>query len=307
MKPRILVVGNAGMELLIGAARMPITGQTGECSELSCRASGKAFRVAAALARLGADAVLCARAGSDLHGQLLLDECKGYDLDTRFVHAARTGKTSVKVRLRTPEGERYLIHRGEALTPDDVAESFLSYPDAIILDLAAGDSQVRAVSRYAAKNGIPLFIDLSDDTPKPEVLPESAETVCLNREGVLALTGISVLNQDACLRACVELFVKYKVKYAVVRLSERGSFMYDGTRCEFMPSFTVLAKDGRHPGDAYLAALAYARIYGKIDMVEACTYANAAAALYVSSSDDKSPFPDRDAVRALLESRGVTL
>ena len=64
-KPRILVVGSANMDMVLSMPRIPNKGESIVAESYAYVPGGKGANAVTAVARLGADAVFCARIGSD--------------------------------------------------------------------------------------------------------------------------------------------------------------------------------------------------------------------------------------------------
>ena len=70
MSKKILVVGSANMDLSMNMYRVPAAGETLiDDGGVAYLPGGKGANSAVAFAKLGADAILCAKLGADLHGQ----------------------------------------------------------------------------------------------------------------------------------------------------------------------------------------------------------------------------------------------
>ena len=80
----------------------------------------------------------------------------------------------------------------------------------------------------------------------------------------------------------MDLYSKLDVKYIVLKLGERGCYVYDGRMGEAFPSYRVQAIDSTAAGDAFTAALTYEYLRSGGDIRSACKYANAVGALTVT-------------------------
>ena len=116
------------------------------------------------------------------------------------------------------------------------------------------------------------------------------------------LTGVELRDTERCLQACVKLWQRIKTKYIVLKLSDRGSFIYDGTFCEFVPSYNVTAQDTTGAGDAFTASLTLEYLRSK-NIIKACKYANAVGALTVSKLGVVESLPDRRRVERFMVSQ----
>ena len=163
-KPRILTIGNAAMTFICTAERFPEADDT-LVSEggLQIFPGGKGLNAALCCARLGADAVLCTRAGNDVYAKRIAEFCAKDSIDTRFVFFDSDNKTDLVQVFRAP-GEacgRTIVFpgAGAALSPDNVEEAFTCYPDGVyICGETASENTYFAVSK-AKEQKIPVFLD----------------------------------------------------------------------------------------------------------------------------------------------------
>lgn len=127
---------------------------------------GKGLNAALCCARLGADAVLCTRAGNDVYAKRIAEFCAKDSIDTRFVFFDSDNKTDLVQVFRAP-GEacgRTIVFpgAGAALSPDNVEEAFTCYPDGVyICGETAAENTYFAVSK-AKEQKIPVFLNLTD-------------------------------------------------------------------------------------------------------------------------------------------------
>lgn len=304
-KKRILVVGSANMDMHLPVCTMPAAGQSLiQKGRVSYSPGGKSANSAVTFANLGADTVLCARLGRDSHGETLYSYYKEIGIDVSRTVIDRehaTGFSAIMVDEATAEN-RILVYPGanEHICEEDVDSAFLSCPDALYMQLEIPNALVISATEYAYRRGIPIFIDagpakadfpLEKLPPVTVFSPNETETACY--------TGIKPLGADACLKAAHELSKRVRAEYIVLKLGDRGAFIFNGARCKFVPAFHVHPVDTTAAGDAFTAALTLRYLtYGDIN--EAAYYANAVAALTVSKKGASFSIPTADEVEAFI-------
>ncbi|MBQ4137084.1 MAG: bifunctional hydroxymethylpyrimidine kinase/phosphomethylpyrimidine kinase [Clostridia bacterium] len=123
-----------------------------------------------------------------------------------------------------------------------------------------------------------------------------------NESETYELTGIEPSNMDNCLRAAMLLHKKTQAKYIVIKLGERGCFVYDGIHYHLSAPFETVAVDSTAAGDAFTAALTleYLRCG---DILEACRFANAVGSIVVSKPGASSSIPFEAEVREFLSAQ----
>ena len=305
IKKRVLVVGSANMDMHIPISAMPLAGETQmQRGSVSYSPGGKSANSAVAFANLGADTVFCARIGHDSHGETLYAYYKELGIDVSAMAIDRehaTGFAAIMVDEATAQN-RILVYPGanEFLSEQNIDKAFLSSPDALYMQLEIPSELVLSSAEYAFRRGIPTFIDagpakadfpLEKLPPVTVFSPNETETECY--------TGIKPLGADACLKAAHALHKRLKAQYIVLKLGDRGAFIFNGTRCKFVPAFHVHAVDTTAAGDAFTAALTLRYLqYGDIN--EAAYYANAVAALTVTKKGASFSIPTAEEVEAFI-------
>ncbi len=305
IKKKVLVVGSANMDMHIPVSAMPVAGETRiQQGSVSYSPGGKSANSAVAFANLGADTVFCARIGHDSHGETLYSYYKELGIDVSAMAIDRehaTGFAAIMTDEATA-GNRILVYPGanDYLAEENIDKAFLSSPDALYMQFEIPNELVISSAEYAFRRGIPTFIDagpakadfpLEKLPPVTVFSPNETETECY--------TGIKPLGADACLKAAHMLHKRVKAQYIVLKLGDRGAFIFNGTRCKFVPAFHVHAVDTTAAGDAFTAALTLRYLqYGDIN--EAAYYANAVAALTVTKKGASFSIPTAEEVEAFI-------
>ncbi|MEI6432025.1 MAG: PfkB family carbohydrate kinase, partial [bacterium] len=104
--PRIVVVGSANTDLVVGVLHIPAPGETVLGGDLQIVAGGKGANQAVAAARLGAQVTFIARVGDDAFGQTALENFVREGIATDFVRVTpgvASGVALIAVREETGE------------------------------------------------------------------------------------------------------------------------------------------------------------------------------------------------------------
>jgi ribokinase len=174
---------------------------------------------------------------------------------------------------------------------EDVENAFLSYPDAVLMQFETNTESVVAATEFAAKQNIPVIIDAAPvQNDFPYELLKNVTIISPNEVETAQITGINPTNADMCIQACMRLQNMTKAKYIVLKLSDRGCFLFDGKNVEYMPSHYVNVVDTTAAGDAFTAALTVEFMKSK-NISKACRYANAVGALAVTKFGAMSSLP----------------
>ncbi len=297
MKPRILVVGSSNIDFVCRVSRVPCAGRTlVSDGAYAFVPGGKGANTAVCAGRLGADIVFCTRVGNDGYASQLKERYERENVDTRFVKLDKNAQTGLAVVLVEDDGSnRIIVYPGanELLSVDDVEDAFTCYPDALLLQLEIPTPIVLSSIEFAQKNNVPVFLDAGPataDFPLEEL--GKLEVFSPNEIETQIYTGINPNSSDNCLRAVIALSERVDAKYIVLKLGDRGCFVYDGTHCRHIAPFEVKeVVDTTAAGDAFTAAMTHKYLTNGADIYSACEYANLVGAYVVTKKGAFSSLP----------------
>ena len=189
------------------------------------------------------------------------------------------------------------------LSLDDIEAGFTYYPDAVYLQLEIPDEAILEACRRANQDDVPIFIDAGParlDFPLEKL--GRVEIFSPNENETRVFTGISPVNEDSCLRAAVKLSTRVDAKYIVLKLGERGSFIYDGREYWMIPAEKVQAVDTTAAGDVFSAVMTYVYLQNG-NIVSAVKYATCAAALSVTRMGASTSIPTLEEVIAYARNK----
>ena len=157
------------------------------------------------------------------------------------------------------DAPRKICYRGANLniSRDNVIDAFSVRPDALALGFDTSFDTVQLATEIAAEKNIPIFLNgcAASKDFNLESLP-SIEIFSLNEDDALRLTGIRPFGADNALRVCLALQRRVNAKYVVLRLGERGAFVYDGKYHFVTPAYPITKSvDTVIADDAFFSAL----------------------------------------------------
>jgi len=301
---RILVVGSANIDFLMTTPYVPSEGET-VISEgaYTFVPGGKGANTAVAAARLGAEAVFCARVGDDAYGDRLINIYRENGIDLRYIKTDRLEQTGLSVVMLEKGGaNRIIVYPGanRRINDNDIENAFYCYPDAVITQFEIGEAAVIQTARVANTEGVPLIIDAGParrDFPLAKL--EQVEILSPNENETEILTGIRPTTLDDCLRASMALMNAVDIKYVVLKLGARGCYIYDGKYCDIISPYDVQPVDTTAAGDAFTAALTLEYLRTG-DIITAARFANAVGALTVTKVGAISSLPTRKEVEQFI-------
>lgn len=302
--PRILTVGSANIDLNARTVRVPRQGETVlEENRYDYIPGGKGANSALAVAKLGGSSIFCAKLGSDTHGARLSGIYNECGIDTRFVSTDKRERTGLAIVLTEAGGEnRIIVYPGanRRLRPVDVEDAITCYPDALYMQLEIPDETVIAAAELAREQRVPIFVDggpARRDFPLESLGP--IEVFSPNEEETYTFTGIRPSSVESCLKACLALAQRVEAKYYVLKLGERGVYLYDGKYFNIIAPYNVEVVDTTAAGDAFTAAMTVEYLRSG-DMKRACEFGCIAGALTVSKAGAFASIPSLLDVRNFI-------
>lgn len=306
----VLTLGKAEMKMVMNISSIPTAGHTVKGTDYAYAPGGRGGLAAVTLAAHSIGSVFCARLGNDENGDTLINYFDNCMVDTRFMTRDEGEPTGFSVTINEANGTtRTIVFPGANgnFGRNEIENAFMCYPDALYLQMDLPDREIIASTRMAKLNRIPVFIDAG---PRKMELPleklENVEIFSPNEEEVFSYTGIYPRTPENSLNACMALATKLQAKYIVLKLGERGCFIYDGSYYDVVPSYDTTFVDGTGAGDVFTAAMTaeYMR-FG--DIKAACRYGNLAAALMVSRDGAFDAVPNAEEVQKFADRLGVSI
>jgi ribokinase len=305
-KKRVLVIGSSNLDFVMNMYKLPEAGESiVDNGGVAYVPGGKGANAAIALSRLGAESVLCAKLGADIHGQKLYNYYKELGLNTSYIKVDHDNPTGLAVVMKEGNGNtRRVVFPGAnaELTTEMILEAFESQPDALYLGFELPYPMVVNAAKIAASKGIPIFVDAAGATKDLDLeqLPP-VEVFSPNEQEAFELTGITPSSMETSLRAALAIARKTKAKNVVIKQGARGAFLYDGKRYNTLPAVRAdKTVDTTSAGDAFTCAMTLEYLRNGGDIKEAIKYGNVAGAITVTRAGATSSIPTEEEINAFL-------
>lgn len=297
---QLVVVGSVNMDLTVPLSRLPESGETLLGGDARWGPGGKGANQAVAAARLGVSVAFSGAVGSDPFGSALRQALTDEGVDVSHLLELSGAPSGLAVIMGTPGGESTILvspganGRLGADQIDALAEA--GFLDATVLaaQLEIPHPIAELAMAKARAAGLRVFLDPS---PAEGVRPEmvtGADLVTPNRLEASALTGIAVTNFGSA-EAAGQRLIALGAKAAVVKLGEEGAVLVTEHLVETIAAHQVKTVDATAAGDAFSGGLIAATLQGA-DLVEACRYATAVAAVAVMRPGAMASLPRREEV-----------
>lgn len=289
---RAAVVGSINMDIILNMERVPDTGENVLGTDYSYSCGGKGANQASALARLGAKVKMIGKVANDDNGKKLIENLTANGIDACAVstHGTQTGMAAI---LLDGEGRnRIVVYEGAnaQIDPKEAAQGITDETDLLLVQFETAEEVVTQCVNKAIAKGITTVIDCGPAKQFALEKMQGATIISPNESETLALTGVSPENEADMLEASRILKERSRAEYVVLKLGERGCFVYDGKQHRIMPAYPSKVVDTTAAGDCFTAAMALE--YKKSgDIHKACDMGNRAGSIAVSRMGAAASMP----------------
>lgn len=291
---RVVVCGAIHHDLVVRASRMPRLDETLAGQSVAYSFGGKGGNQAVAAARMGADVAMIGRIGTDPAASGLRAALAAAGVDHLGVLAVE-GPSGMSVAILLPDGGYGAIivsgpNRG--MVPDD-----LVLPDGPMILLLQNEIpqhvSLAAARRARSAGGMVIFNAAPAGPIDPELLV-LVDLLIVNR-----LEAEDLCGAPATPEALAKGLIARGAPSGIVTLGGAGLCLWDPASMVRQAAFpaTVLSTHGA--GDMLVGALAAALGRG-MALIDAATFAQAAASLHVAAAPEARALTDRAAVERLI-------
>ena len=291
---RVVVVGNATVDVIQRVDRFARPGETLLCSATLVCAGGKGLNQAIAAARTAAPTRLHAPAGADTHGELLARAAAaepGLDVDWLSV----APPTDISTIWIDAAGENMIVSAVAAAASVDAAQAAAACAsmvagDVLLVQGNLSHAATEAAIAQAHAKGARTVLNTAPMRPWMVALLPSVDLVIANAVEAFELSSGGDQPEAALLRAGARAVVISRGRDGAVLVMHDGRFEVEAT--------AVAAVDTAGAGDVLAGTLAGLLAQGST-LEAALQVAVAAASLSVTRSGTTPSFPSRDEVVAL--------
>ena len=304
---RVVVLGSLHLDIMVHAPDRPKKGETLPGSAWGYKAGGKGGNQAVAAAQFGARASMVGRVGDDDFGKRLLRHLMDAGVDVEYVHTDPEAGSGMSVAIIDAEGDYGAVIVSGAnlrLSNQDLEEAreVIRSAQVLVLQNEVLDATNVAAAKSAKDYGLRVILNAAPARPLGPDLSAHVDLLVVNAVEAEMICGVVVSSLSAATEAAAllsEQVAKVVVTAGGLGLAaaERGSTPYAEA------AHRVKLIDTHGAGDAFIGALA-ARWARGASVVEAVRFANAAAALFVSTpANHKKTVTSDQVIRFLSEHR----
>jgi ribokinase len=299
---RVLVLGNATLDVIQRVDRLPAPGETVLALDTARCAGGKGLNQAVAASRSGAQTLLVAPLGQDSEAVFIADSVKG-EADLAVNWVVCDVPTDFSAIWVASGGENVIVSGADcarSVTPDQARNlcATLTAGDVLLMQGNLSADVTRAAAQTALARGAKRVLNTAPIAWDMRPILGLFDIVIAN-EGEAALLTAGSPSAAASLHAS-------GVRTAIITLGARGALILDDGIETAISAPQVTAIDTAGAGDVFVGTLAGLLANGA-SLSEAVTIAVAAASLSVTRLNTTPSFPSRAEIAALAEALGCTL
>jgi ribokinase len=303
----IVVFGSLNVDFVVVTENRPAPGETVTGSSFRIHPGGKGANQAVAASRAGGAVSMAGRIGDDHFSDALtrsLTESRVRQDLIWVTPGVTTGCAVITVDMRV-ENSIIVVPGANGLTSAQDAERLgdsLDGAGALLLQLEIPFPSVVRAMEKAREKGVPVMLDPAPAPdpahPIPGEVLAMVDVIMPNQHEASVLTGRRVFDPESAGAAALDLLAA-GIKRVVVKLGDRGVVCAEGGNVLHIPGHRVKAVDTTAAGDTFAGALAVAMGEG-LSLEEACSFANAAAALSVTGEGAQPSMPWRGEIEDFL-------
>ena len=305
----VIVIGGLNTDFVAKGRSLPRPGETKDGETFLIGPGGKGANQAVAIARLGARVALIGAVGDDDRGRALVEivRAEGVNVEhIRRIDTAPSGAAVIHVDERAQKQIFAVPGANHSLTVAHVRDALAAlasvgrdFSRAIVLaQLEVPLECVETAFRWARENGATTVLDPAPAVPLSDTLLGMVDVLKPNGAEAGVLTGARVEDRQSA-RAAARKLLARGVGAVAIAAGDEGNLIVTVAGEHWMPRIKVNAVDATGAGDAFAGTLATYLARGRT-LVEAASFANAAAALKTTKVGAQAGLPREEEILALL-------
>jgi ribokinase len=291
---RVVVIGNATVDVIQRVGRFPLVGETLLCGAIVVCAGGKGLNQAIAAARTTAPTLLSAPAAADANGDMLARAvATEAGLDARWLTVA--APTDISTIWIDAAGENMIVSAAAAaarMMPAHAAAACaaLGAGDVLLVQGNLSEATTAAAIEQARARGACIVLNTAPMRPWMVSMLAGVDVVVANAVEAAQLAGGADEPESALLRAGARAVVVSRGRSGAVLATNRGRSVAAAP--------ALAAVDTAGAGDVLTGTLAGLLAQG-VELGAALDVAVAAASLSVTRSGTTPSFPTRTEIAVL--------
>ena len=301
----VVVVGSINTDLVAQADRLPLKGETITGTSFHTFQGGKGANQAVAAAKLGANAIMVGKVGSDSFGTESIRQLTASGVDCTHI-AVEPGDSGIAVITVGAGGQNTIVvipGANAAVTPAfiEANRDVIKTAGIVLAQLEIPIESVLRLAQICRQEDVPLMLDPAPARELPAELLSLCSWITPNEtEAQFYARGTADDAHRKNSSAVAAALLKTGTHGVVLKLGEHGAYIEQvGGSIFQIPSFKVAAVDTTAAGDTFNGAFAAGLSAGR-DVEWSGRFASAAAAISVTRMGAQASMPQADEVMALL-------
>ncbi|MCL4500077.1 MAG: ribokinase [Chloroflexi bacterium] len=288
--------------MVVKAEKIPHGGETVLGDSFIMVPGGKGANQAVCAAKLGADVTFIAKIGSDVFGEMSLENFRKVGIDTNYVSKDPSTPSGVALITVDHQAENAIVVAPGAngtLSPEDVdrAKDVIASADAVLLQFEIPMETVAHTINLANSLGKRVVLNPAPIRPFPSDVLCKADVLVPNQHEAAQLLGKAGTGASLDPESAARQLQELGVDSVVITLGSKGAYIAGEGVSEFIEPITVRAVDTTAAGDAFTASLTLGLAEG-LDIVSAARFAAKVAAISVTRMGAQSSLPTREEVES---------
>jgi ribokinase len=301
----VIVIGGLNTDFMARGRSLPRPGETKDGETFFIGPGGKGANQAVAIARLGARVALMGAVGDDDRGRALVEVVRAEGVNVEHIRRIDTtpsGAAVIHVDERAQKQIFAVPGANHSLTVAHVRDAFAAIAgggaNVVLAQLEVPLECVDTAFRWARENGAKTVLDPAPAVPLSDTLLGMVDVLKPNGAEAGVLTGARVEDRQSARAAARKLLARGAGAVAIAA-GDEGNLLVTADGEHWMPRIKVNAVDATGAGDAFAGTLATYLARGRT-LVDAATFANAAAALKTTKMGAQAGLPREEEILALL-------
>ncbi len=299
----ITVVGSIHIDFYIKLPKLPQQDETVIGYEFIMMPGGKGANQAICASKLGAKTYMVGRIGKDIFGERALWSLISAGVNVDYVTIDEETHTGIAFILLDTSGENMI-----AVAPGtdykvsekdvDRAINVITQSNSLLLQLEIPINTVVYAAKTAYRHGVRVLLNPAPAMALPRELYSYIDVLVPNRTEAEMLTSVRINSIEDAVKAGRQL-IERGVENVVITMGSKGALIVSKDFHYHVPAFRVNVVDTTGAGDVFISALGVFLSKG-MDIVSACRYACATAALKISRLGAQSA-PTLDEVESFVK------
>lgn len=285
MSEAVAVLGSIHMDLLVGAPRLPILGETLMGGNWYQTPGGKGLNQAVACARAGVNVAMYGAVGCDSFGDSLVTYMKSHHVSTHNVARVAEQRSGISIVVRTPDDYGAVVSsqvNASLSTPlvDEWANS-LANPGMLVLQNEIPEEVNVAAATLVRRAGGQVVLNAAPARPLSKDLSDQLTLLVVNAVEASMMEAGDVDDLESAANACERLQASLGCAVVVTAGPHGAAWMLANGKRGGVAGIRVDVITSHGAGDAFIGYLV-AELSRERPLGEAVEVANRQAALFVS-------------------------